>query len=119
MNIEDIKLLRFDTNVNSNKETKIVALYNDKIIGITGLSHVDKKSACLLSLYVDTNFRNLNVGSMIVNECVKIAKESNCKTIGLLLDKDNNAEKFYNKLGFLFGYEYDDKDSLMLKRLDT
>lgn len=117
MNIENVKLLHIDTIVNTCKETKIVAIYDNNIIGSIGLDHINKRSSCLLRLFVHQDFRKCGIGSKLVNECCKISKESGCETVGLLLAKNNDAESFYNKLDFSFSYQYDDGDILMVRYL--
>ena len=68
-----------------------------------------KKTRCtsFRRLYVDREYRYQDVGSMLVKECCRIAREEDqLETIGITIS-DVGLEDFYKKLGFHFSYEYE------------
>jgi len=108
-----------DCCIDGNEETKIIFVdpeYN--IIGIVGLIYKGKRSACLIQLFVNPEFRIKGVGTKLINTCFQLAKVEGCETLGLLLEKGNEGARiFYSSLGFVFAYEYDNGDAIMSKVL--
>jgi amino-acid N-acetyltransferase len=75
----------------------IVAKNNSKIIGCVGL----EKSAdhgLLRSFAVDSEYRNLGIGTELYHRILKLALEFNIKTIHLLT---NTASGYFSKAGFV------------------
>lgn len=98
--------LRFDCDP---EETQIVMVDGTFFCGTVRLQFEGRKSACIWRLQVHPKARRQGIGTRLVECCCKIAKDAGCETIGLTLDKDNEgAAGFYRKLGFIFGYEFDD-----------
>ena len=58
------------------------------------------KALYLDDLYVKETYRGHNIGSMLMNSIIAMAKESNCKKMRWQVSKWNtNAQAFYEKLG--------------------
>lgn len=52
------------------------------------------------NVLVHTDFQKMGVGRALMDEAMKLAKESNCYKIMLLSGADNKNHAFYEKLGF-------------------
>jgi diamine N-acetyltransferase len=58
------------------------------------------KALYLDDLYVKETYRGHNIGSMLMNSVIALAKENNCKKMRWQVSKWNtNAQAFYEKLG--------------------
>jgi ribosomal protein S18 acetylase RimI-like enzyme len=58
------------------------------------------KALYLDDLYVKDTYRGLNIGSMLINNVITLAKENHCKKMRWQVSKWNtNAQTFYTKLG--------------------
>lgn len=61
------------------------------IFNISYVAHIE-------DLFIDENYRNLNIGKKLVKHCINIAKNKNCyKIISVCLD---NVKNFYLKCDF-------------------
>ena len=61
------------------------------IFNISYVAHIE-------DIFIDENYRNLNIGKKLVKHCINIAKNKNCyKIICVCLD---NVKKFYLKCDF-------------------
>jgi ribosomal protein S18 acetylase RimI-like enzyme len=104
--------------IDEERQTNIVALMNDIIVGTVSLKYKGQRSAAIFMLFVKEDWRNIGIGSLLVKRCCELSKENGNETIGLLVTKDNiDVESFYNKSGFKFVYEYDNKSLLLSKEL--
>lgn len=117
-----IQIKSLNICVDSVYETLFIAEYNNEIIGTVKLGYYKRKSAYLCSLYVKKEFRRKSVASKLIQKCCEtVINKSDCKTVGLTVEKESNIEnyleKLYEKLGFITVYEYDDKSILMVKIL--
>jgi ribosomal protein S18 acetylase RimI-like enzyme len=112
-------LLRLDCNIDGSEETQIIAIDTGaKFIGTVELQYKNLRSANIRQLYVDEQFRGQGVGMMLVLECCRIANEAGCETLGLVVGKGNDKVRpLYVRLGFLFAYQYDNGDDLMVMNL--
>ncbi len=53
-------------------------------------------------IVVDEKYRNMGIGTLLLNHAVEIAKEKECKKIVLDVDRDNEtALSLYKKFGFI------------------
>lgn len=58
------------------------------------------KALYLDDLYVKETYRGHNIGSLLMNSVIALAKENNCKKMRWQVSKWNtNAQTFYKKLG--------------------
>ena len=70
----------------------VTLLIEDKIIhGGSAVGHIE-------DVVVHSNYRKLNIGRLLINYCVELAKERGCYKV--ILDCDNNNIPFYEKCGF-------------------
>jgi len=108
-------ILILDCRIDGNEETKIIFVDSKRnFAGTVGLQFRGRKAACVLQLYVDPAYRLSRIGTMLIKECCRIAKDAGCETLGLLLENGNDgARKFYDKTGFIFAYQYDNGDAAM------
>lgn len=111
-------LLALATEIDGDKDTQIVAIESASgyFIGTVNVAYRGKRSVCICGLFVHPSHRKNGVGRKLIEQCCVIAKEAGCETIGLLLNKGNESSLFYEKVGFNFGYQYDDESILMLRR---
>ena len=92
-------------NINDSIYDNIyVAYINDKIVGTVTLLIEDKiihdgsKVGHIEDVVVHSDYRRLNIGKLLINHCVNIAKEKGCYKVILDCDEDNIL--FYEKCGF-------------------
>lgn len=75
----------------------------------------------LYDIVVKEDYRRLGYGSLMLNEFEKLAKESNCNTLLLEVNKINkSAIAFYERAGFV-AYSirknyYGDNDAILMKK---
>jgi len=63
--------------------------------------NMDELTMMISKIYVDSNFRGLNLGSRLLDFSIKEAKERCLKLIWLTVNKDNsNSIEWYQKKGF-------------------
>jgi GNAT superfamily N-acetyltransferase len=99
------RLLNFSQNSDYNT---ILAVCNNQIAGMMGLfrSWYWKKNGCFIriqALVVDSRFRNLGVGKILIQEAENWAKDLNANAIILnsgLRPERKIAYQFYQNLGF-------------------
>jgi len=77
---------------------------SNKIVGYACFSIIyyswRGKALYLDDLYVKETYRGHNIGSMLMNSVITLAKEANCKKMRWQVSKWNtNAQTFYKKLG--------------------
>lgn len=73
-----------------------VAIENGNVVGVCGLSICWEDLAEIRSLAVEEGFRNKGIGKMLVESCLKEARELGIKRVFAL----TNAPNFFLKLGF-------------------
>ena len=96
----------YNQALQSNKQKFIVGLVDNKIVGFCSLTiknnlwqagnlgHIDE-------LIIDENYRGLSIGTKLMAEITKIAKEANCKRIELdSAFHRKEAHQFYENLGY-------------------
>jgi ribosomal protein S18 acetylase RimI-like enzyme len=124
---------RLDCEVDGTRTTQLVAFGDDAQSGRSVVGTVEllflkanakvttpRRSACIRMLYVHRSFRMQGIGRRLVDEACAIARRYGCETLGLSLAVDNySAAEFYQKLGFLFAYEYDDGSMLVSRSLSA
>ena len=107
--IKDILVSNFDDfwtysilkdELNSSSSHYIVAKLNNEIVGFGGIKVV-LDSADIMNIVVKKNFRNLGIGTSILNEIIALCLSLNLSSITLEVRKDNKyAISLYENFGF-------------------
>lgn len=107
--IKDILVSDFDDfwtysilkdELNCSSSHYIVAKLNNEIVGFGGIKVV-LDSADIMNIVVKKNFRNLGIGTSILNEIVALCLSLNLSSITLEVRKDNEyAISLYKNFGF-------------------
>lgn len=86
--------------LNSSSSHYIVAKSDSKIIGFCGIKVV-LDSADIMNIVVKKDFRNLGIGTALLNEIITLCSSLNLSSITLEVRKDNtHAISLYRKFGF-------------------
>lgn len=88
---------------NSHNEVMLLAKADGKIIGDAGLSRMSRRMSHRgnLGLAVKKEYWNCGVGSRLISEAIKFAKENQIEIIDLEVRCDNTAAiHLYEKFGF-------------------
>ncbi len=72
---------------------------NQKQVGFSGVEKKEK-TLKLHKIYFLPETQGKGFGKMMIQEIVKLAKEVNCNSIELNVNRNNKAKNFYEKLGF-------------------
>ena len=102
----------FDTNtfnevISNTRGSLIVAEENGKILGMASISfnlalRYNGEYCQLEELVVDKDARGKNVGGLLIEETLRLAKKRGCKEFGLyLLESTKHNQTFYEKYGFV------------------
>ncbi|WP_404358871.1 GNAT family N-acetyltransferase [Cytobacillus firmus] len=90
----------------------ILAVDGQAVIGclqltiIPGLARQGMKRAQIEGVRVDQRHRGKRVGEALLKEAIAIAKSEECGLVQLTTDKQrDDAQRFYNRLGFLASHE--------------
>lgn len=97
----------YEKLVLSDNNCILVAEYEDRIIGYLygyiediGDAYINSK-AQLEAMFVDEKYRNIGIGTMLINDFKKWLKSKNVKYLELKVCNDNKSAIFlYNKSGF-------------------
>jgi len=90
-----------------NKESIIyVATYNGRMVGFTQLypifsSSTMEKMYVLNDLFVHPDYRNKSIGYSLLRHAQNFALENKFKGLVLATEKDNFAQKLYEKMGWV------------------
>lgn len=86
----------------STKDKKIffAAKEQGKTIGVVSL-RIGNKVAGIGAFVVDKGYRQIGVGSKLLEKCESVAKKSKCKKIWLWTLPTINAYEFYKKRGYM------------------
>ena len=85
----------------AKEETKIIGFILATIIEREGRHTKFKKTLHIDTIGTKKDFQNKGVGSALINEIKKVAKENKCDNINLSVWSFNdNAIKFYKHIGF-------------------
>lgn len=96
---------KFSKNIESAKDDlennchHIMALYNNKIVGVGRVHSVDKNTSQIRYMAVGGNMRLNGVGTKILKDLINKATLSNKKKV--ILHSRENAIDFYKKNGFI------------------
>tara|TARA_B100000965_G_C19498456_1_gene716314 strand:+ start:151 stop:591 length:441 start_codon:yes stop_codon:yes gene_type:complete len=102
----------FDTNtfnevISNTRGSLIVAEENGKILGMASISfnlalRYNGEYCQLEELVVHQEARGKNVGGLLIEETIHLAKSRGCKEFGLyLLESTKHNQSFYEKYGFV------------------
>lgn len=104
----------------------LVAVINNEPIGAiwgrtfsksnTGFGFIDEKTP-EICMAVKEKFRNLGIGTKLIDEISKIYFSKGIKSVSLSVDKQNRASLLYKRMGFFVVGEDEDKDFIMKKTL--
>lgn len=110
---------RLETTVDGVRESRLVAFEDGQFVGSVGCQHHDRVAAGIRQLFVDPAARRRGIGRKLVLACVHLARCSGCQTLGLSLALNNRGlfEDFYQRLGFIFAYEFSDGEAILVKVL--
>lgn len=107
--IKDILVFDFDDfwtysilkdELNCSSSHYIVARLNNEVVGFGGIKVV-LDSADIMNIVVKKNFRNLGIGTSILNEIIALCSSLNLSSITLEVRKDNEyAISLYKNFGF-------------------
>lgn len=84
----------------------LIAKINNELVGMVNLlftvsTALGAKVAILEDMIVHPNFRNREIGKLLIQKATTCANEMGCKRITLLTDHDNTkAHQFYKNNGF-------------------
>ena len=105
--IDDKQLKSIRKKINSRKEIFLVAEMDQKIVGvidgyIIDSIHYKEKVSFLEHLCVDKKYREKRIATELIQEFSNKSKEKGATYIKLYaFEKNSNAIKLYNKLGFV------------------
>jgi len=95
----------FENNLESSKDelesdsSHVMAVYNQKVIGVGRIHKIDDKNSQIRYMAIDSNFRRLGIGNLILSELIRIARLEKQKYI--ILHSREKAVKFYKKNNFI------------------
>ena len=82
-----------------NNSSHIMALYDEKVVGVGRIHKIDQESSQIRYMAVDSNYRGFGIGNLILSELISIAVSDNQKHI--ILHSRENAIEFYKKNNFI------------------
>ena len=102
----------FDTEtfkelISNERGSLVVAEEDEKILGMASISfnlalRYNGEYCQLEELVVDQDARGKNVGGLLIEETLRLAKSRGCKEFGLyLLQSTKHNQPFYEKYGFV------------------
>lgn len=109
------------THIDGALITKIIAYVGERTdipVGTCDLKFSGRRCASIRQLFVHRAYRKQGIGRALIEKCIELAG-ANCKSLGLLVKRDNaDAIAFYKKLGFIYAYE-DPEDYIMALSLSN
>ena len=97
----------FGKLISNERGSLVIAEENGIILGMASISfnlalRYNGEYCQLEELVVDQNARGKNVGGLLIEETLKLAKNRGCKEFGLyLLESTKHNQSFYEKYGFV------------------
>ena len=97
----------FSKFISNERGSLIIAEENGKILGMASISfnlalRYNGEYCQLEELVVDQDARGKNVGGLLIEETLRLAKNRGCKEFGLyLLESTKHNQPFYEKYGFV------------------
>jgi ribosomal protein S18 acetylase RimI-like enzyme len=103
--IFDVKT--FESLISNQRGSLLVAVEGEGILGMASISYnlalrYNGEYCQLEELVVDADARGKNVGGLLIEETINLAKKRGCKEFGLyLLESTKHNQSFYEKYGFV------------------
>jgi len=97
----------FSELISNERGSLVIAEENGIILGMASVSfnlalRYNGEYCQLEELVVDQDARGKNVGGLLIEETLRLAKERGCKEFGLyLLESTKHNQPFYEKYGFV------------------
>lgn len=105
--LPDEYMQAFEAMATEHYNKVLIAELEGKIAGslqlvfMPGLSRSGAKRAIIKSVRVKSDLRGKNVGTALMKEAIRLAREGGCKLVQLTSDKRRaRAHLFYRRLGF-------------------
>ncbi|MDB3994377.1 GNAT family N-acetyltransferase [Gammaproteobacteria bacterium] len=98
----------FSELISNERGSLVIAEENGIILGMASVSfnlalRYNGEYCQLEELVVDQDARGKNVGGLLIEESLRLAKERGCKEFGLyLLESTKHNQPFYEKYGFVY-----------------
>ena len=96
----------FESLISNERGSLLVAIDNELILGMASISYnlalrYNGEYCQLEELVVDSEARGKNMGGLLIEETISLAKKRGCKEFGLyLLESTKHNQSFYEKYGF-------------------
>ena len=96
---------QFEKDLESSKDQlekdsyHIMALYDEKVVGVGRIHKISSKKSQIRYMAVDSDYRGFGIGKLILTELINIAISNNQKYI--ILHSRENAIEFYKKNNFI------------------
>ncbi|MEG9861869.1 MAG: GNAT family N-acetyltransferase [Parvularculales bacterium] len=97
----------FERLISNERGSLVVAEENGNVLGMASVSfnfalRYDGEYCQLEELVVDQDARGKNIGGLLVEETIRLAKIRGCKEFGLyILESTRHNQTFYEKYGFI------------------
>ena len=97
----------FKNLISNERGSLVVAEENKTVLGMASISfnlalRYNGEYCQLEELVVDQDARGKNVGGLLIEETIKLAKKRGCKEYGLyILESTKHNQGFYEKYGFV------------------
>ena len=104
---EIFDLETFENLISNERGSLVVAEENGSVLGMASISfnlalRYNGEYCQLEELVVDQDARGKNVGGLLIEETIKLAKKRGCKEYGLyILESTKHNQGFYEKYGFV------------------
>ena len=104
---EIFDLETFENLISNERGSLVVAEENGSVLGMASISfnlalRYNGEYCQLEELVVDQDARGKNVGGLLIEETIKLAKKRGCKECGLyILESTKHNQGFYEKYGFV------------------
>lgn len=86
---------------NGTTQLNYISQYDGKIVGRLKMFDLEEPACYIVYLHVNKSIRTSGVGSRLLLEAIKQAKEQGCTAVSLFVKVDNEiAISFYKKRGF-------------------
>ena len=104
-NIKDVRVF-LNERLTKQDSVIYIAYIDDIAVGFTQLyflfSSVSMKPMYLLNdLYIDSNFRNKNIGKALIHKAKALCIEKGYKGLSIQTEKTNPAQHLYQREGFV------------------